>query len=217
MCDWGRLNTFKHVQTPGRIKAPLVKKGDEFVEVGWDEAIALVASGLKAFKKSELAAIGSAYATNEENYLLQKFASEALGTKHIGFMQHIVEGEQDEILIRSDRTPNSVGAREVGVSPREGGMNFEAIVDGINRGQILEPNGLGVVGEGHLINAVDGFELGTVPPMRRLEWARYEATFPQKAPLNCVRRYEDIRGLGVKMILRGPQEAESLLRDFQIT
>jgi len=136
MCDWGRLNTFKHVQTPGRIKAPLVKKGDEFVEVGWDEAIALVASGLKAFKKSELAAIGSAYATNEENYLLQKFSYEALGTKHIGFMQHIVEGEQDEILIRSDRTPNSVGAREVGVSPREGGMNFEAIVDGINRGQI---------------------------------------------------------------------------------
>jgi len=136
MCDAGRLNTFKHVNVPNRIKAPLVKKGEEVVEVGWDEAIALVASELKAFKKSEIAAIGSAYATNEENYLFQKFASEVLGTKNIDFKRHVVSDDEDDILIRADKTPNSRGAMEVGVAPRDGGLNFSGMIDAINKGQI---------------------------------------------------------------------------------
>ena len=79
MCDLGRLTTFKHVNVEGRIKTPMMKKDDGLVEVGWDEAIARVASESKVFKKSEIAALGSAYATNEENSLFQKFASEVLG------------------------------------------------------------------------------------------------------------------------------------------
>jgi NADH-quinone oxidoreductase subunit G len=136
MCDAGRLNTYPPVNAPNRVKAPLVKKGEEFVEVGWDEAVALVASELKTFKKSEIAAIGSAYATNEDNYLFQKFASEVLGTKHIDFMRHVIEADEDDLLIRADKTPNSRGALEVGVVPREGGLTVDGIIDGINRGQI---------------------------------------------------------------------------------
>ena len=136
MCDWGRLNTFKHVNVENRIKAPLMRKDEGIVEVGWDEAIARVASGSKSFRKSEIAAVGSAYATNEENYLFQKFASEVLGTKHIDFMRHSIEGDEDALLLRADKTPNSSGAQEVGVHPREGGLGFEGIIKAIHDGQI---------------------------------------------------------------------------------
>jgi predicted molibdopterin-dependent oxidoreductase YjgC len=113
-----------------------VKKGDELVEVGWDEAIAHAASELKGFRKSEIAAIGSPFATNEENYLFQKFCSEVLGTRHIDFVRHVVEGEQDDLLIRADKAPNSSGAEEVGVRPRDGGLDVSGMIKAILEGKI---------------------------------------------------------------------------------
>lgn len=137
MCDYGRMETFKHVNVPQRIKAPMMKKGGgSQVEVGWDEAIAGAASDLKTFKKSEIAVIGSAYDTNEDNYVLQRFAADVLGTRNIDFMRHIQEGDQDDILIRADKTPNALGAHEVGVRPRDGGLNFDGIIKAIREGHI---------------------------------------------------------------------------------
>ncbi len=136
MCDWGRLETFKHVNVANRIKAPMMKKDGVLVEVGWDEAIARAAGDLKSYRKSEIAVIGSAYDTNEDNYLLQKFATEVLGTKHIDFQRHVVDGDQDDLLIRADKTPNALGAVTVGVRPREGGLNFDGIIKAIREGQI---------------------------------------------------------------------------------
>lgn len=137
MCDHGRLETFVHVNVPERIKAPMMKKGSgSLVEVGWDEAIARAASDLKSFKKSEIAVIGSAYDTNEDNYVLQRFAAEVLGTKHIDFARHINAGDEDGILIKADKTPNALGAFEVGLRPREGGLKFDGILRAIREGQI---------------------------------------------------------------------------------
>jgi NADH-quinone oxidoreductase subunit G len=136
MCDKGRLETFKHVNVENRIKSPMMKKDAGLVEVGWDEAIARAASEARSFKKAEIAAIGSAFATNEENYLFQKFAVDVLGTKNIDFMRHVVEGDEDNLLIRADKTPNSRGASEVGVRPRDGGLDFAGIMKGIRGGTI---------------------------------------------------------------------------------
>jgi NADH-quinone oxidoreductase subunit G len=136
MCDHGRLTTFRQTNAEQRIKAPLMRKEQLLVEVGWDEAIARVASELKTFKKSEIAAIGSAYATNEDNFLFQKFAREVLGTKHIDFRRHSVEGDDDALLIRADKTPNSLGAQEAGVQPRDGGLAFDGILRDIREGRI---------------------------------------------------------------------------------
>ncbi len=136
MCDRGRLETFRHVNVPNRIKSPMVKKEGGLVEAGWDEAIAKAASELKTFKKSEIAVIGSAYDTNEDSYLLQKFAVEVLGTRNLDFKRHVIEGDQDDILIRADKTPNSLGAETVGLRPRDGGANFDGIIKGIKEGYI---------------------------------------------------------------------------------
>lgn len=136
MCDKGRLESFQHVNVANRIKHPMMKKDGGLAEVGWDEAIARAASELKTFKKSEIAVIGSAYDTNEDNYLLQKFASEVLGTRHIDFVRHILQGDQDGILIREDKTPNALGAETVGVRPRDGGLSFSGIIKAIKEGNI---------------------------------------------------------------------------------
>jgi NADH-quinone oxidoreductase subunit G len=136
MCDRGRLETFKHVNVADRITTCIIRKEEGRSDAGWDEAIARVASELKTFRKGEIAAIGSAYGTNEDNYVFARFAADVLGTKHIDFMRHEVPGDEDAILIRADKTPNALGAKEVGMRPREGGLGFEGIIRAVHEGQI---------------------------------------------------------------------------------
>jgi len=135
MCDHGRLNTFKFVNGENRVGGSMVRKEGELVGVGWDEAVATVTSGLKGFKKNEIAGIGSPFATNEDNYLFVKLMKEVLGTKNVDFKVHTIEGDEDDILLRADKAPNSVGAREVGVRP-DGGLGFDGILREIREGRI---------------------------------------------------------------------------------
>ncbi len=135
MCDNGRLNTFKFVNADTRIKAPMIRKDGTLVEVAWDEAIAKVAYEMKSFKKQEIAAIGSPFATNEDNYLLVKMMS-LLGVKRMDLMPHIVNGDQDDILIRADKSPNATGAKEVGVQPETASSGFQSIINDIRNGVI---------------------------------------------------------------------------------
>ncbi len=135
MCDYGRLDTFKHVNAANRIKAPMIRKEGKLLEVGWDEAIAKVAFELKGYKKSEIAAIGSAFSTNEDNYLFAKLMG-ILGVKKIDFMPHIKVEEQDEFLIREDKTPNRVGAKQVGVKPESNELGFSSIINDIRNSKV---------------------------------------------------------------------------------
>lgn len=60
------------LDSPDRLKTPLLKKNGEFIETSWEDALDLVAAKLKEVKPTELAGLASARATNEENYLFQK-------------------------------------------------------------------------------------------------------------------------------------------------
>jgi len=135
MCDNGRLN-YKFINAPDRVKSPMVRRNGELVEVGWDEAISRVASELKAFEPEEIAAIGSAYSTNEDNYVFQKFIKQVLGIKYIDFIRHIKEDDEDDILIKADKTPNSLGAEEVGIKPNDDSYGLAGILKGIKEGKI---------------------------------------------------------------------------------
>jgi NADH-quinone oxidoreductase subunit G len=133
MCDHGRLQGFLHVNAGDRVKAPLVKKEAGLVEVGWDEALAGVASQLKAFRKSEVAVVASPQLTNEDAFLVRRFARDVVGTKHLAFHPHLVEDDQDEFLIRADKSPNSRGLQELGI---ESAKAVAGIVQGIRDGAI---------------------------------------------------------------------------------
>ena len=136
MCDRGRLTSFTHVNARNRIACPLVRKDGAQVPASWGEAIRNSARRLREFKPSQIAVLGSAYATNEDNYLLQKFARAVLSTDNLNFLSHVVVGDEDSFLIRADKTPNSHGARAVGVQRSAGGSRTVEIAAGIRSGTI---------------------------------------------------------------------------------
>ena len=83
LCVKGRFGIIDFVYHPERLKTPLVKRDGKFVEIGWDEALDLVARRLAEYNKDEVAVIASAKCTNEENYIIQKFGRAVLGTNNI--------------------------------------------------------------------------------------------------------------------------------------
>jgi len=64
-----------------------VKKSGTFVEVSWEEALDLVATKLAEIKgkygAQSIGGISSSRATNEENFLFQKWMRACIGTSHI--------------------------------------------------------------------------------------------------------------------------------------
>ena len=77
--------TYAHefVNSPDRLTKPLIKKDGKFVEATWDEAYDLIAQKFKSYKPDEFAALASARVSNEENYLLMKFARGVMKSRHI--------------------------------------------------------------------------------------------------------------------------------------
>ncbi|HZK31157.1 MAG TPA: molybdopterin-dependent oxidoreductase, partial [Methanoregula sp.] len=71
------------INSPDRLTKPLIKKDGKFVEASWDEAYNLIASKFKSYKGEEMACLASARVSNEENYLMQKFARAVLKTPNI--------------------------------------------------------------------------------------------------------------------------------------
>ncbi|MFE9644470.1 formate dehydrogenase subunit alpha [Streptomyces sp. NPDC006365] len=73
--------------SPERLTQPLLRRDGVLEPVGWDEALAHVARGLRAALDAggpdSVAAISSARATNEENYLVQKFMRVVIGTNNV--------------------------------------------------------------------------------------------------------------------------------------
>ncbi|MCG2827818.1 formate dehydrogenase subunit alpha [Methanothermobacter sp. K4] len=82
LCVKGRF-ALKFVNSPERLKKPLIKVDGKFIEVEWDEAISFVAERLSEYTGKEFAAVASAKCTNEENYLLQKFTRAVMGSGNI--------------------------------------------------------------------------------------------------------------------------------------
>jgi NADH-quinone oxidoreductase subunit G len=84
LCMKGRY-AFDFAHHPERLQAPLARKNGKLEEVAWSEALELVARRFQEIKKRDgkFAVIGSNHTTNEENYYLQKFARQALGTNNI--------------------------------------------------------------------------------------------------------------------------------------
>ena len=80
-------NVHEFVQSPNRLTTPLVRKNGDLVAVSWDEAVEYTASKLREIRTANgsdsIAFLSSAKVTNEENYLLQKFARAAVGTNSV--------------------------------------------------------------------------------------------------------------------------------------
>jgi predicted molibdopterin-dependent oxidoreductase YjgC len=80
-------NVTSFVNHPDRLKTPLIREGEGFREATWDEALSLVAEKLAAIRDEHgpdsVSFLSSAKCTNEENYLLQKFARAVVKTNNV--------------------------------------------------------------------------------------------------------------------------------------
>ena len=72
---------------PDRVTSPMIKEDGNWREVSWEEALKFTADKLSSIivknGSDSVAVLGSARATNEENYLAQKFARVVAGTNNV--------------------------------------------------------------------------------------------------------------------------------------
>jgi NADH-quinone oxidoreductase subunit G len=87
LCIKGRY-AFDFANNDGRLTKPLMRGPDgKLEEVSWEQALQYAGKRLREIREStggkSIGVIGSNRTTNEENYLLQKFARTVLGTNNI--------------------------------------------------------------------------------------------------------------------------------------
>ncbi len=87
LCAKGRFG-FDFVDSEDRLTRPLVRNNEgKLIEATWEHALRVAAGKLKEVRDSRggaaIGVLGSNRATNEENYLLQKFARTVLETNNI--------------------------------------------------------------------------------------------------------------------------------------
>ncbi len=119
MCDEGRYS-YHSIDASTRLKAPRLKRGEEWQEVPWDQAIRAAAgalsSALEAGGPDSVAVLASPQMTNEELYRLRHLFAGSLGVRRIGFRAPSrVPVYSDDFLITADKNPNTRGAEALGL------------------------------------------------------------------------------------------------------
>lgn len=78
---------YNYVHADDRLKHPLLRKAGQLLPVSWEEALNYIANKLGAIKSKwgpdSIAVFACARATNETNYVTQKFMRAAIGSNHI--------------------------------------------------------------------------------------------------------------------------------------
>ncbi len=86
LCVKGRY-AFEFVSSPDRITEPMIRRNGGWRRTSWNEARAFVASRFRDLigrhGGDSIGVLGSARATNEDNYLAQKFARTVVGTNNV--------------------------------------------------------------------------------------------------------------------------------------
>lgn len=86
LCVKGRFG-FDFIHSEQRLTTPLIRKQGKLEPCSWQEAIDYVATNLLEIKQQHgsnaIASLASAKATNEDNFVLQKFVRSVIGTNNI--------------------------------------------------------------------------------------------------------------------------------------
>lgn len=104
------------INSDDRLTRPLLRQGDTFVPISWDEALDVIQQKWTTIRNEHgpdaLAFIASSKCTNEESYLMQKLARQVIGTNNI------------DNCSRYCQTPASMGLqRTVGIGGDSGSIS----------------------------------------------------------------------------------------------
>ena len=119
LCAKGRFG-FDFVESPERLSKPLIRNAAGKLEPAtWEQALRLAGSKLKEIRDSRggtaIGVLGSNQLTNEENYLLQKFARTVLGTNNIDHERSTDYAAFARAL--AGHSGKSVSLRQIGAAP----------------------------------------------------------------------------------------------------
>ncbi|HWR21070.1 MAG TPA: molybdopterin-dependent oxidoreductase [Verrucomicrobiae bacterium] len=172
ICDEGRFE-FHFAEDPGRIGQPLIRRDGELLPVSWGEAIGRIAGDIaRILREKGAEAIGviiSARLTNEEAFLIQQLFGERLGILNMDYrvrrsQEPGGDAPEDHLLRRTDKHPNSVGMRTLGLLPGAHGMGTKKMLGAATEGRLAA---LLVFGE-DLVTALSG-ELAVAESLKNLE------------------------------------------------
>jgi NADH-quinone oxidoreductase subunit G len=121
LCDEGRYG-FRFVDDPSRVRTPTRREGDHVVDIGWDETIATVAEALRRYRPEEIGVIASPAMSNEDLFALRRLC-DSRGITAVAFrVPPRAPGDEDDLLLRADRSPNTRGAELIGLDGDTAGL-----------------------------------------------------------------------------------------------
>lgn len=181
MCDEGRFEAYpRRGQTA--LQTPLVRRGEAQVSVSWDEAISILVDQLQGIiDRHGAGAIGgllSTWLTTEELYATRMFLRDVLQTPHCDYHVDPVEvreGDEaeDHLLRRTDKSPNTQGARLLEIGPGPGGLGTQQMLKAVTAGSLkallffeVDPWEQPTLG-GELAGAIDRLDLLAVWTVRQ--------------------------------------------------
>lgn len=86
LCDKGRYG-YEWVHSEARVRAPMLRRGTDLVEVSWPEALDAAAAALRRARDEHgagsIAVLGGARGTNEDAYVWARLAKGVIGTDHV--------------------------------------------------------------------------------------------------------------------------------------
>jgi NADH-quinone oxidoreductase subunit G len=111
LCDRGRWG-FEFVNSPQRIRTPLIRYNNKLEPATWDEALYMIASRLRNIADRHgakaIGGIGSTRTTNEEAYLFQKLLREVIGSPNVDHHHGYFTGSRDPLTGRPWMMTNSI-------------------------------------------------------------------------------------------------------------
>jgi len=126
MCDEGRYG-YGFVDHPSRLGTPVQREAGGEREIGWSDALAAVAEVLGRIPADQTAIIASPALANEDLFALRTLA-ESRGIRQVGFrVPPRAPGDEDDLLIRADKHPNTRGAELMGLDGNVAGILNAAI------------------------------------------------------------------------------------------
>ena len=115
LCDRGRWG-FEFVNSPQRLRTPMIRRNGQLSAVSWDQAFYLISSRLgdiiNKHGKKAVGGIGSTRTTNEEAYLFQKLLRQVIGTPHVDHHHGYFPGPRDSMTGKPWMMTNSIAEIE---------------------------------------------------------------------------------------------------------
>jgi predicted molibdopterin-dependent oxidoreductase YjgC len=119
--------------------------GPRRVEMGFDDLLLRLARSirrvLETYGAGALGCIASSRLTNEELFLVRRFFRDIVGTPHLDFRVRPVQFQatdvsEDGVLRRTDKSPNSRGARDLGILPGPEGWDVSGMLAAASAGRL---------------------------------------------------------------------------------